>query len=277
MNNIYKQAMINKAKNLAIGGNKVDNIKIHSLIDNPYQPRLEIRENELRELAESIKEQGLLQPIIVTPKNDNYIIIAGHRRVAAHKLLGKQEIKTIVLNNLTDKDLMAFSITENLQRKNLNIIETAIALKEYKIKLNKSFSDIAKELGKTKTYIIHLINVLKLPEEIIEDIKINRSTTDVKALNMLNTLKDKLSVVLTTDEVKETQIRLYEILLEKGREELKQEIDKLLNSQKTNNYNIKKTNKGISLEIYQKLSKKELEELENFINNLIKSKNETNI
>jgi len=274
MSNFYKKAMLSKAKSLTIGGSKIETIKIDTLLENPYQPRIEINEDELEELASSIKEQGLLQPIIVTPKEDSYIIIAGHRRVAAHKLLNKQEIKAIVLKNLSDKDLISYAITENLQRKNLDIIETAIALKQYKEEFNKSFEDIAKELGKAKSYIVYLVNVLKLPQEIIYDIKINKSTTDVKALNMLNTLKTKLSVVLTTEDIETIQKNLYYGFIAQhsnGRKWLKNEIDKIFQQkEEKNSVEVKQTKQGATIRIKTKnISPDILHKIEEYIKTIL--------
>ena len=132
MNDKLKKALYKKAREKAHFEEKYDEIPIDKLEENPYQPRIEINQKELRELANSIKQNGLLQPILVQKIDKRYVIISGHRRVEAHKLLNKKFIKAVVIKNQQDLELAKKSIIENLQRKDLNIIETAIDLKRYK-------------------------------------------------------------------------------------------------------------------------------------------------
>jgi len=141
-------------------------------------------------LANSIKEKGLLQPILVVKADTGYYIIAGHRRVEAHKLLGKDKIKARVIK-ADEEDLASLSLIENLQREDLDLIETAMALKKYKEEFNKTLEKIGKEIGKTKGYVSQILNILNLPEEIINDIKENKRTKDITALNWLNSYAKK--------------------------------------------------------------------------------------
>ena len=112
----------------------VDSIKeilISELSTNPYQPRIEMDIEQLEELALSIEREGLLQPILVSPNDnhDGYIILAGHRRVEAHKLLHKDSVKALVHQKVSHEQLAIIPIVENLQRDDMDPIENAIAFK----------------------------------------------------------------------------------------------------------------------------------------------------
>ena len=99
------------------------NIPLSALVKNPFQPRIDMNTNALNDLISSIEENGLLQPIVVAEKNDatdKYIIIAGHRRFEAHKIMGKETIKATVLQNIQNKELAILSLTENIIRENLH-------------------------------------------------------------------------------------------------------------------------------------------------------------
>ena len=216
-------------------------IELSKLKENPYQPRIEIKKDEIIELANSIKEKGLLQPIVVKREDEEYIIIAGHRRVEAHKLLGEEKIKARVIE-ANDENMASLSLIENLQRKDLDIIETAIALKHYKESFNKKLEEIGQEIGKSKGYISQILNILNLPEEILQDIKENKSTKDITALSWINSYAKKIGVSVLTDsenslynddseEIKKGKneiIEIYKGFLANGREWLKREIEKRL-------------------------------------------------
>jgi ParB family chromosome partitioning protein len=222
--------------------NKIREVSLSSLKENPYQPRIEIKPEEVKDLANSIREKGLLQPILVAKADTGYYIVAGHRRVEAHKWLGKDKIKARVIK--ADKESLAsISLIENLQREDLDLIETAMALKKYKEEFSKTLEEIGKEIGKTKGYVSQILNVLNLPEEIIKDIKENKSTKDVTALNWLNSYaKKKFSTLNKPSNPQEIGkngefkkgkneiIELYQGFLKYGREWLKDEIDKRLKS-----------------------------------------------
>jgi len=252
-------------------------IEIEKLIENPYQPRIQIKKDEVKELADSIREQGLIQPIVVTKINntDRYYIVAGHRRVEAHKTLNKKRIKAYVMEDVKDDVLASVAMVENLQRSDLNLIESAMAIKRYKERFNKNLDEIAKELGKDKTFISRMINILKLPEEIIKDIRENKSTQDVIALSLLNTyINKKLNMfnfskksVKSVDleggnsqkwenDVKKETVELYKEFLKRGRSWLKHEVEKRLKSQITRpKVEIKVTKKhGITIKINSNLN-----------------------
>ncbi len=230
-------------KEALLGENKeLREIPLSSLRENPYQPRIEIKPEEIKDLADSIREKGLLQPILVAKADTGYYIVAGHRRVEAHKWLGKEKIKARVIK-ANKEDLASMSLIENLQREDLDLIETAMALKKYKEEFGKTLEEIGKEIGKTKGYVSQILNILNLPDEIIKDIKENKTTKDVTALNWLNSYAKKKFSMLNkstnpqeiedkkqSEKIKNEILELYQGFLTYGRGWLKDEIDKRLKS-----------------------------------------------
>jgi len=284
-----KRALYKKAKEKANLTEKYDEIPINKLDENPYQPRIEINENDIKELANSIKENGLLQPILVEKTHNRYTIISGHRRVKAHQILGKNTIKAIIIQNQENSELAMKSIIENLQRKDLNIIETAIALKKYKIEFNKTLEEISKEISKDKGFVSKLLNILNLPEKIIKDIKKNKTTQDVRALAMLNTYANKLKKLdmsnfyknestisnnLIPEKLESEIFELYQKFLKYGREWLKKEIKNRLNKTENNNkneiVNIKVNKKqGLIIKINKNIDSNRLEKLKQELEKII--------
>lgn len=133
---------------------------------NPYQPRLHFEPKELEELAQSIKENGLIQPIIVR-KSDifGYDLIAGERRLKAIKMAGLDKIP-VIIKDVSDKDSMKQAIIENLQRSDLNPIEEAKAYQNLILKNQMTHDEIAKAIGKSRPYITNSIRLLNLPSHI---------------------------------------------------------------------------------------------------------------
>ena len=270
---------IKKAKDILNKEGQVVEVKLDKIYDNPYQPRIEIKEKELEELANSIKEKGLLQPVLVfnNKKENKLYLIAGHRRYYAHKLLGKEKIKVIYVNGIEKKDLASIAITENLQREDLDIIETAIAIKRYKEEFNKTLDEIGKELGKTKSWISQILSVLSLPEEIIDDIKNNKSTSDVNSLNRINSIAKlkKLNMFNFCQECQDIgdfQVWLYKNFLKNGRDWLRETIDKLKKQTKpkeVKDVEYKFTKNSATIKINKQLSNKNKQLLEELIKDLL--------
>ena len=178
--------------------NKLIEIDVEKIHDNPHQPRLEINSNELEELANSIKENGLIQPISVNKiGNNNYEVVAGHRRLAASRLLKSKTIKAIVLSEMTKKDseydlkMASLSLVENLQRKDLNVIETAISISNLlNLGIYKSQVDLAKSIGKQRIYVTKCLSILKLHSSIVSDLSQNKSIKDLDALYFLQKIRN---------------------------------------------------------------------------------------
>lgn len=202
------------------GSSNKTSIDVKKIIDNPFQPRLEIKEDALLELAESIKSEGQLQPIVVQKYDDKYIVIAGHRRLYAHKLIDKKAIlATIVDEPYSDtvennKLLFRQATIENIQRENLYPLEFALACREAIDKgLYKSVSAISLAINKTPAYLSKVMSVLKLSERVIQDLSDTKSVKDLESLYELQKIKDeelqyKLYTQFKNKEINRDDIRL---------------------------------------------------------------------
>lgn len=144
---------------------EIQEIPISELRSNPYQPRKNFDEKALQELASSIRDHGVFQPIIAKKSIKGYEIIAGERRVKASELAGKETIPTIV-REFTDSEMMEIALLENLQRENLNAIEEAIAYRRLIEELSLTQDQLAQRLGKSRSHITNILGILNLPEEI---------------------------------------------------------------------------------------------------------------
>lgn len=140
-------------------------VSLDDLRPNPYQPRKVFDENALNELAESIKEHGVFQPVILKKSIKGYEIIAGERRVRASKLAGKTTIPAIV-RSFTDEQMMEIALLENLQRENLNAMEEAKAYELMINNLNLTQDELAKKVGKSRSHITNMLGLLKLPNDV---------------------------------------------------------------------------------------------------------------
>jgi len=143
-----------------------DKIPIHFIYANPSQPRKNFNQELLNELSESIKEQGIIQPILVRKKSeDKYEIVAGERRWRAAQLAKIHEVPVIILN-IDDKKSLEFAILENIQRSDLNGIEEALGYDNLVRKFSYSQEALSKILGKSRSHIANTLRLVGLPEEI---------------------------------------------------------------------------------------------------------------
>lgn len=144
--------------------------KISSLVANPYQPRLKFNDSEIEELSSSIKEYGILQPVLVRtdPENDSkYQIIAGERRVRAATRAGLKEVPVIV-REITDEQMLQISIVENIQRENLNPVEEAKAYRKLIEDFKYTQEQVSAAVGKSRSAIANTLRLLNLPENILD-------------------------------------------------------------------------------------------------------------
>ena len=143
----------------------VNFIKLSQIVVNPYQPRKVFDEESIQELAASIKEHGILQPIIVRKKGKKYELVVGERRFRATQLASLDDIPAII-KSFSDQQMMELSILENLQREDLTPIEEAEAYQTLIDKLSFTQEELAKRLGKSRPHIANHIRLLGLPETI---------------------------------------------------------------------------------------------------------------
>ncbi|NLL31323.1 MAG: ParB/RepB/Spo0J family partition protein [Clostridiales bacterium] len=136
-------------------------ININLIKSNDEQPRKTFDDEKIAELAQSIKEHGIIQPIILSKKDDYYVIVAGERRWRAAKLLGLKEVPALVMD-LSEKSILEVSLIENIQRQDLNPIEEAIAYKKLLTDFNLTQEELSKRIGKSRVSISNTIRLTNL-------------------------------------------------------------------------------------------------------------------
>lgn len=183
-------------------------VKLADLRSNPYQPRKIFDEKALEELAESIKEHGVFQPIIVKPSIKGYEIIAGERRVKASILAGLTEIPAII-REFNDTEMMEIALLENLQREDLTPIEEANAYKKISETLNLTQEGLSKRVGKSRSYITNTLGLLKLPQETQN--LINEKKISMGHAKILSKLEDKYQIKELTDKIIIDGISVHEL------------------------------------------------------------------
>ncbi|MFH1853803.1 MAG: ParB/RepB/Spo0J family partition protein [Candidatus Omnitrophota bacterium] len=145
----------------------VTNIPIDKIKTNKFQPRMNFDQEALKDLTASIKEKGLIQPVLVRYKDDEYELVAGERRLRAAKILNIKEIPAIV-KDVSDIDLLELSIIENVQREDLNPIDQAKAFKRLIDEFNMTQENVAEAIGKDRVTVANILRLLKLPDKIQE-------------------------------------------------------------------------------------------------------------
>ncbi len=191
--------------------NEVVYLKIEDIIPNKFQPREIFDETGLDELSDSIKEHGVIQPVIVRPMGDKYELIAGERRCKASSLAGLTTIPAIV-REMDDRESAKVSLLENLQRKNLSPIEEARTYKRILELDNITQDNLAKTMGKSQPAIANKLRLLGLPEE-VQDALMKNQISERHARSLLN-LKDKEQQLMMLDRIRKERLTVRELDLE---------------------------------------------------------------
>lgn len=155
---------------------QIKKIDISDIKPNPYQPRKTFDENHLNDLADSIKQYGILQPIVLRKTVQGYYIVVGERRFRASKIAGLKYVSAII-KDLTDEDMMELAVIENLQREDLNAIEEAESYQRLMTDLKITQQEVAKRLSKSRPYIANMLRLLHLPKKIADMVKDGRLTS----------------------------------------------------------------------------------------------------
>lgn len=163
-NNIKKEKSVSAEEKKAENYGEI-NVKINLVEPNREQPRKDFDEDALLELADSIKQFGILQPLLVQKKKDYYEIIAGERRWRAAKLAGMKEVP-VLIKNYTDQEIVEISLIENIQRENLNPIEEAMAYKRLLEEFNLKQDEVAERVSKSRTAVTNSMRLLKLSDRV---------------------------------------------------------------------------------------------------------------
>jgi len=224
-------------------------VQIKDIQKNPYQPRKEFSEEKIQELAQSIKENGLIQPIIVRKSPVlGYEILAGERRYRASIAAGLSEVPVIV-KQLSDQDMMLHSIIENLQRENLNPIEEA---KAYQSLIDKGFThtEIAEKMGKSRPYITNLVRLLGLPKHILIEVESGK-LSQAHARLLIQLSSDKQDKLLNRIQTENLSVRQVEQILQKTKKSSRKEKDHFVKDEE------QKLKKILGLDVQIKLQKKD--------------------
>ncbi len=168
---------------------KIVELDVERVMPNPDQPRKHFDEDQMTDLVESIREHGVLQPIIVAPKGDDYLIVAGERRWRAAKRVGLTMIPAIV-KDLSEDQIFELALIENIQRADLNPIEEARGYKQLADRFGYSAELIAKRMGKSRPQVANTMRLLSLPEEVLAFVEEEKlSVSHVRPLLALNDAK----------------------------------------------------------------------------------------
>ena len=224
-------------------------ISITDIQKNPYQPRKEFDREKLHELAQSIKENGVIQPIIVRQSPViGYEILAGERRYRASLLAGLTSIPAVV-KQLSDQEMMVQSIIENLQRENLNPIEEARA---YESLIEKGFThaEIADKMGKSRPYISNSIRLLSLPEQILLEVE-NGKLSQAHARSLVGLNKEQQDYFFQRIIGEDISVRKLEALLTEKKQKKQQKNDYFIQNEE------EQLKKLLGLDVEIKLSKKD--------------------
>ncbi|CAM4434727.1 ParB/RepB/Spo0J family partition protein [Paenibacillus typhae] len=181
---------------------KVVEIPLGQLRANPYQPRKDFNEEAIQELAESIRQHGVIQPIIVRSVLKGYEIIAGERRFRASQYCGKSTIPAVV-RSLSDQQVMEIALIENLQRENLNAMEIAVAYQGLMDQFSLTQEELSLKVGKSRSHIANFLRLLTLPEEVKD--YVSRGTISMGHARAIVGLKDPEIVKQLAEQCVEQQ------------------------------------------------------------------------
>lgn len=199
-------------------------LPLKELRSNPYQPRKNFDQDKLQELADSIKEHGVFQPIIAKKSIKGYEIIAGERRVKASILAGKETIPAI-LKDFSDQDMMEIALLENLQRENLNSIEEAEAYKKLLDHLQLTQEKLANRLGKSRSHITNMLGLLDLPDFVKKEVASGKIT--MGHARVLSKISDKEKIKELSNKIVNEGLSVRELeFLSNSKEVTKKNVQK---------------------------------------------------
>lgn len=213
--------------------NDIKEIPVSEIRPNPYQPRKTFNEEALNELAESIKNYGVFQPIIVKKGLRGYDLIAGERRLRASKIAGLTKIPAIV-KEFTDDEMREISLLENIQRENLTAIELAWAYKGIIDNLDIRQEDLAQKIGKSRSHVTNTLGLLNLPKNVQE--MILNGDISMGHARVLSKMDDDDEVIKLADRIVHENISVHELEDISKKDDIKKRmpINKRINN---NNYN----------------------------------------
>lgn len=254
-------------------GEHIKNIEISKIVANPDQPRKEFDKDTLNELSESIKQHGIIQPLVVTPFKGKYRIVAGERRFRASQIAGLSKVP-VVIRNHEELEELEIALVENVQRVDLSPLEQAVSIVRLHDQFSMSFRDIARKLGKAETTISNIVRLLQLPEPALEALRKNEITEGhARAILALKTDENKQAELLNKIITQGMSVRQAEAFVQHTKSEqgvkskqpkaINQETQKLLNTINKNlksKLSIKEKSISSGLVTIKYTSKEELED-----------------
>ncbi len=206
---------------VAAPGEQVKKMALDLIIINPDQPRKEFDEKSLKELADSIREHGVIQPLVVTQVGEHYRIVAGERRYRASKIAGLDTVPVIVRNHAELEEL-EIALVENVQRVDLSPLEQAVSIVRLRDQFSLSIADIGKKLGKAETTVSNIIRLLQLPKEAVEALQKNEiSEGHARAILALKTDENLQKELLNNIIVHKLSVRAAEDFVKQKKAEQK--------------------------------------------------------
>ena len=187
---------------------EVVEVNLDELRPNPYQPRINFSEDALKDLADSIKENGVFQPIIVKKSIKGYEIVAGERRVRASKMAGLKTIPAII-RNFSDDQMMSIALLENLQRENLNIVEEAKAYKLMLERLSLTQEELAVNVGNSRSHITNILGILRLPDDVQSLLKFGKLS--MGHARVLSKLEDNKKIIELANKVVDDDLSVRDL------------------------------------------------------------------
>lgn len=183
-------------------------VPIEKVKPNKEQPRKIFKDKEISELSASIKENGIIQPLVVSEEGNGFLLISGERRLRASRLAGLKMVP-VVIKKATKKDQMAMAIIENVQRSDLNCVEEALAYYQLMSEFSLTQEDVAKKIGKDRSTIANFLRILKLPREVIK--MVQRDDLSFGHAKLLVAVKNDESILRYAREVVENKLSVRDL------------------------------------------------------------------
>jgi ParB family chromosome partitioning protein len=211
---------------MAFQGDSIYWVEVEKVVPNPFQPRREFDENKLRELSDSIRMYGVLQPLTVTRKEvqredgtffTEYELIAGERRLRASKMAGVAQVPVIIREGeQSEQEKLELAIIENLQREDLNAVDRALAFRQLADAFGLSHAQVAEKVGRSREYVSNSIRLLGLPDHMLDAVKhADISEGHARTLLMLNDKPEEQEVIFKEIKLKKLSVREVERIVRK--------------------------------------------------------------
>ena len=188
--------------------NSAIEVNLSEVRSNPYQPRKFFDDDALEELAQSIKEYGVVEPVILKKSIKGYEIVAGERRCKAAKIAGLSTIPAII-KEFTDEEMMEIALLENIQREDLNPIDTAISISNILAVKNITQEEFSKKMGKSRSYVTNLLGLLNLPKSVQELVK--NGKLSMSAARSLSKIADEERVIELANKIIKEDLNVRDI------------------------------------------------------------------